>query len=474
MRLNKTLTIVLDVDTVDSADGDLEEYLLGLLQLPEVQLLRYSDDGPPDGAVEDSKLGRFAKGWLVITPVDEPGYDLLATTTHSHDGDSIHQSAVRGGDLVTVPLHFILQQYNDPESHRDQVRRDLIMRMACGAAKATLLVTNRRTLTEPIPGLPNWKTEITAALPSEALPILGLWLRARGKYVVEAGRRIKGEVDRGGFYDIAAGELLPSSWRWARSIRHFPEDRATHASDFVATLHSRVGSALKARDRQKMAPLSMSAADARDESVDCVIETAWNLMGAFDAAAQLIELINSTSTPAKDVKWQHKDWVTKQEATLPEVLAVATQHRPIFNIVRALRNTVHGRLLHTVLVKGATGRGNDDQDYMSLPEEQTRALRAAFGALGGLERWGVRELVPGQLHADPGLLIDKMTLHATAAVSEILLKVPIEKLLDLTEELATETPDEPLIGRRQRSNVLQQLGLTLTQSTDASGHERAQ
>ena len=208
------------------------------------------------------------------------------------------------------------------------------MWLACKSTKSPLLITNRDTLVRPVPGQPGLRGTL-AVTPSEALSIGGLWLRARGSYIMHAGTVSVAKVDRLGFYSMAADELVPDRWRWIGAIDHVRDEARDEARDLQLFLLGRVSSALKTRDRERAASWLMPQADARDDAIDCVVEVAWNLMGAFDAAAKLIEIVSPTGTDLSDAKWQFSDWRNRQLRQLPAVIKTARRHLPIFNSTRA-------------------------------------------------------------------------------------------------------------------------------------------
>lgn len=455
------LKVILDTDTVTPDDGDLESYLIGLLGLPDFLLLRYSDAGPPAAERKHDEHFRtdYAPGWLTIHPVDEPSWDMTAYAAYVDGDDRLTSTFVGGGDLLELPLHYALQQLQDPiDEQRDQLRRDLTLQIAGDDTHMPILVTNRAVLLNPIPGLPGLQHDCAALSPKAALVFVGFWLRAKGEYVIQAGNGTTGRTDRVLFYSLATQGLLPAGWRWSRAISQADRSNQRHLHQLTASQRSRVGTALKARDRCRTAEFSMSTSDARDEAIDCVVDVAMNLMGAFDATAQMVEILNPTKTPLHYAKWQDRNWPRKQRKHLPDLLDAAQRHRPIFDIIRILRNTIHARGLHTLLVKNATSV-QPDESYLALPEEQTEDLRKAFEGSGGFDAWQVQELYRGHLQADPDRLIDEMIIRATAALNEMMDATPVGQLLNVTPEPSATPLNEGVASERYRTNVRRQIGL---------------
>lgn len=460
-------TVILDLDTVNPTDGDLESYLLGLLDLPAFRLLRYRDQGPPVAEQQTHEhFGAYADGWLLVTELDDAGYDLVASATHTTEKKRITKSTVWGGDLLNVPLHYATARLENPtEEQTRQVRRDLILRRAGEAVGALVIVTNRKVLLDTIPELEGLRYDCTTLTPAAALSFAGYWLRARGEYVVHAGSST-GRTDRSLFYTVATHVVLPAAWRWGQALA------TANAPDRLTRLHlaqrSRFATALKARDRSWAAGFTMSASDARDEGIDCVIDVALNLMGAFDSIARLIEALNPTGTDDVNAVWQKPAWIKLQKGRLPDLINTARRHKPIFDIVRSLRNTIHGTALHTVLVKDTYSTTGDA--YLALPVEDTEALRSAFNNSGGFDTWRVKELYPGHLQADPDRLIDEMITRSAASLNEMMQAVPIESLLGLPKPAASAPPNQGVYHSNHLKNIERQLGLELTHTPGDHHH----
>lgn len=463
------LRVVLDVDGLSGTP--IESYLIGLLECAGgIESLRYSDAGPPEAEIRrfEPTGDMYARGWLTVEPEQVATFSLAATAVHSLDGTAVTRSAVDGGDRLNVPLHYILQQLGSPESRHEQVRRDLLLVLACEAIGAKILITNRSSLINRIDALPGWRYDTSALRPDEAVAVVGLWLRATGRHIVYAGMKGTATVDRALFFSVAADGLVPERWRWARAIPNFPSDDRVHARDMLLALHGRIALALKDRDRERIAGFKMSPSDARDEAVDCVVSVALHLMGAFDAAAQLLELVSPTGALRSDVGWQRKDWLKMQRGQIPSAIEAASRHRSIFHIVQVLRNTVHSRLLDTVTVVARRAGGDQRDDHMVLPQDETEKLRRAFNASGGLTAWSVRELRPGHLYADPSRLVDRMISQSGIALNEILAATPLETQLQIDSELSKAPSDIGIIETAARSHIAAQIGLRISEPQQAT------
>jgi hypothetical protein len=457
----KPLRVVVDLDTVDLQSGGVEEYLGGLLRLDDFRVLRYRDDGPPleERRREGDLRVDYAKGWLMVTPVSEPTWDDVAYASWA-EGDTISRAAVGGGDLLEVPLHFAMANEPGTTASRrsDEIRQALVLRLACDEVKIPLLVTNRRVLLDPIAGIPQLH-KCTVLNPDEALRLVGTWLRTRGQYITHANSRALHRVDRGLFYAAAATDLLPRRWTWAFALARDASLRETYTlHDLGLTVLDRFASAIKAFDRALSARLLMNATDAQDEGIECVETVALHVMGAFDATARIVDaLLRESRLPGREVGWQKSSWLDRVRKLYPRIGEVADQFKDSMSVARLLRNTIHARRMNTILLPDNDPDG-EPQPFIALPREETDLLQAAFEGSGGLSKWGVRQVIPGRLEADPQVLMHEMLLQGADALNALMEALPIQQIL------AVDMDEQPpaystALSETELVNIRMQLGI---------------
>lgn len=115
--------------------------------------------------------------------------------------------------------------------------------------------------------------------------------------------------------------------------------------------------------------------------------------------------------------------------------------------------------MHTVLVKDTYSI--DEDSYLALPPEETELLRRVFEQSGGFDIWGIQELRPGHLQAEPDRLIDQMITQSAGALNAMMSATPPETLLGLAAPVETTPPDQGVFRERHQRNVELQLGLKL-------------
>ena len=101
--------------------------------------------------------------------------------------------------------------------------------------------------------------------------------------------------------------------------------------------------------------------------------------------------------------------------------------RDTLTILTLLRNTVHEAGLPALAVAGLPGRPGGM--LAGLPRGDSARILAAFIRRGG-RAWGLRELLPGRLHAEPGVVPGRL----------------LPAVIELLNELMTGTPAGTLSG----------------------------
>jgi hypothetical protein len=126
--------------------------------------------------------------------------------------------------------------------------------------------------------------------------------------------------------------------------------------------------------------------------------------------------------------WQRKSWLIEIAAAAPplgELFQETTGHLATLTILRLLRNSIHGEALSALAVGEGRRR---DRTLVGLPSQQQADLLAAIAALGGEAMWGVEQLIPGRMHADPGMLIEQLLPRVLRMLNEIMDATPVERL----------------------------------------------
>jgi hypothetical protein len=203
--------------------------------------------------------------------------------------------------------------------------------------------------------------------------------------------------------------------------------------------------------------------DTADEALSSFDVILLLLMGAVDATARVAHAVLGLTTKSYRAGWQNQDWlaeVTAAASPLGGLFQPGTDGTHTLTILRLLRNAIHGEALQPLGV----GRGRQrDRTLVSLPSSQQADLLAAIAAFGGNTDWGIEQLVPGRIHADPGILLEQLLPRVLRMLNEIMDATPVEQLTHVSLQTSdSQPPTGPQSGpfvELNRQSIRWQLGL---------------
>jgi hypothetical protein len=448
--------------------GAVEDLLAGLLTHEDIQLWRYSDDGPPPGTAQLTSVSghRVAVGWAVAEPVSG------GAATHMLAW-SVGQQAFRA-DLVGEPVlaastdsRTEAYQVLDPDQAAARRTADAVAACAASQIKADLYITNREylyRLTRPI------GRGVTFCTTREALALVGLYLRTQGEFLIwkDHSSSTPYSFDKGLYYWVGARELLPAGWRWYAACVAHSEGRgqAAHAYDLTylgGAVFQRVTRVLQARDDLLRAMNRKQDNNVAEDALTALDVCLVFLMGALDATARVAHrVLGLRPDSAYQAGWQRSRWlqdVAARKPSLAAVVAVGTAGADTLTILSLLRNTVHEAGLPALAI-GFPGRR--EGTLAGLPRAHSDRILEAADRRGGRDAWGLQEIVPGRLHADPGFLLDRLLPRVIELLNELMTATPVGQLSGVLLKPGDSVPPRGLgeaFGEPERRSILWQLGL---------------
>jgi hypothetical protein len=465
----RPLRVMVDVElmTADSAiDWTPEAVLTGFLTHEDIELWRYADGGPPPGTPTLNWPGgpEYAIGWVAATTATPGG--LISHDLVWSDGKTATAGAITGNGVDVASRDTSTTAYASLTPAEASVRRTADAVAACAAQelKADIYVTNRSYLHAL-----NWSLAggVTFCSPSEALTLVSLYLRSQGEFLIWKDPTGTGSerFNKGLFYWVGARELLPAGWRWfAACVAH---DQAHGSDDLIylgGALFQRLIRALQARDGLLCAMNRIQDNDVAENALTALDTCLVFLMGALDAAARVAHHV-LLLPPADLYKagWQgHRNWLKHVAATAPDLAAVVgpgTIGLDTLTILRLLRNTVHAAGLKALAVSHGGAR---EETLVGLPRADRAEILAAADRRGGREAWGLREVLPGELHADPGLLLERLLPAVSQLLNELMTATPVERLGGVAlkpDDFLPPAGDHQPFAARERQSIRWQLGL---------------
>ncbi|MEU2493763.1 hypothetical protein [Streptomyces sp. NPDC007883] len=447
----------------DSESWSKEALLSGLLTHPYIQIIRYTDNGPPPTVtrITSSWGGEYAPGWAVLHPRHEDG-EVRGFTTG--DERSLSHHAIHGNSALIARNDRGHLAYSDltPDEALGRREADVLGARVAEVISADLYITRREYLS----GESKYRAKnVLLCTPEEALPLIGLYLRRQGVFLYfrDVDGNFEYRCSQRLYFFTGALELLPAVWRWSNACGQYARvDNDDTLPALVSSLVQRIERALQSRDDLFTA---LNARGNRDSTYAalCSLDTALIfLMGALDAAARVAHRVLGISISPRNAGWQSRKWLERIEATAPNLSAIfddGSEAQHLLEILRKLRNSVHGEALSPITVKEGA---SPERLLVSLPREDLQTILDSMDVLGGREAWGVESHWDNRMHADPGVLLANTLERVVEVLNRIMRETPVEKLPGVRIGQAQCAPPSDPTGRysdMKREGIRWQLGL---------------
>jgi hypothetical protein len=459
----RKLVVVIDHDLLEalalSRSSELS-LLGGLLSHPYIEVFRISDDGPPD-AVEwrTTRQGtKFVPGWIVLGDPPAGRSSDIPFVQATEDGENVIQRTLVGNapDLAAADSHSTAYQERGASEAAAQRTRDVRALEAAQEAGADLFITERSYLASL-----TWELarQVVVASPESALPLVGLYLRRQGSFLSyrSADGTASDFLSRGLFYWVGTRDLLPAGWRWFSACVQAEEDQLIYLGQ---SLFQRVQRALQDRDAVLWALNQPQDNDTADEALDGLDGVLLGLMGAVDVTARIAHRALRLKGSEYQAGWQSKRWmsgVAKASSGLASLVAPGTPGANTVEILRLLRNSIHGAALQPLAVSSLVRR---DATLVGLPPNDAQRLVIAMDAVGGRHAFGLRITSPDRIHADPGKLTDAILARTVELLNMLMEETPVENFTEAPiPSNDAKPPNDEIFGSLSRESIRLQLGL---------------
>jgi hypothetical protein len=419
-------SVMISDELVDNSRGDREDYLLGLLAQDCFNVTRYRDGGPPASAVRKSEFddAPVAPGWAIYNEGEDPA--IGGSVVHFRGAQELRTWAT-DVDFERFAVEAGAKFY---AGDAGRARRDVRAAAAAATVRADIFVTSRPFLRE----LPMLSLRDAVALSvDEALPIVGLYLRLQGRYIVSVQPTGKWPMsyNRGLFYWVAARDLMASGWRWrsccCASELGNPDGPLGRLTE---TFHLRIARMLRARDQLHAALLRPPGRDVAEDALVALESVLGNLMSAMDASARVAHSVLGLGQGVHNAGWQRKAWldrIDKAGATsLVSIVGPNTRGRAVLEVIRLLRNTVHAQAMSQIGVKKPSTRRMDY--HAVLPLDHAAEIEEAIAEIGNLEDWGVDRSLEGRHYIEMRRFVENLVPIAVQILNDILAATPVELL----------------------------------------------
>lgn len=429
----RDLRVVIDdligVDTV--LDEQRVALLRGLAKSRKVSAWRY--DGATfagRSATGQINPASIRDGWVEVAPAradDSYTHDVAYRQGDRTTWAAISGDVARGEFARNEPTYAHL----DPVDAASRRNADAVLLGVADAASADLVVTDRDFL---LGG--HWFPSL-APVPctaQEGIALIGQFLRSRGEYpaAVTAEHGVTLTFNKGLFFWVACRGLLPAGWSWFSAC--VEAENGDPLQDLVVTAQSvfqRVKRALIARDALRWHLTLQQNNDVADDALAEVDHILVDLVGAFDAASRVAHRVLGITGNEYGAGWQKEAWlrrVAEQAPALADVVAAGSEGSDLFEVMRLMRNTVHGAGLQALgLGRGANGRRVGTA--VSLPVGETTRLLEILEGRGWADIWGLTEFYGGRFYVAPDAFMEHIVRASIPILNRLLQETPVERLL---------------------------------------------
>jgi hypothetical protein len=456
--------IINDVDENDMVIPDKLFLLKSLLLNDLIDTYKYGFNITP----KDSE--RLEHKWSNQQDAVYPGYVILYPkkkddfwpATFSKGDNSASYSAVMGNFSDVAKNDSSDETYTGPDAPKKREADMLALQTAKQSVDSDIFITNR-------PYLFNGSNltlgrGVTVLRPEDAIPVLGLYLRAQQEFITPTGqKKFTMTMNRGLFYWVGTRELLPEAWRWfSACVYHSSGTNDDKLSYLGGATLSRIQRALELRDQVHIAINRITNNDTNDLAMTNLDGALTSLMGAVDASARVAHYVLGLNPEMTYFSgWQRERWlrlVREVNPDLGSIVSEGTDNYHILRILSLLRNSIHGEPIHAITKQESL----KTDIILALPREEETNILSSMDATGGREMWGVKQLTPNLNEVDPGILIDKLFEEVIKFLNAVMKATPIELLshlenIDLTAG-PKNTNDHDTFSEWNRVNTRWQLG----------------
>lgn len=390
-------------------------------------------------------------------PLDPNAHDYLGFSTINGQGRKTEYSIWPYSTYET----FAQDDAGAPAGlSTEQWLAELLVARASTEMRADLLVTtNPRLLTSQVAHT----TEAHAYSAANAVGVVGLYLRSKGKYPIVGPEQLV--LNERSMFVLAVEELLPSFRAWASELsQHSYATENDTLALLAQSVRERILRMLRCRDQLLIASSATQTNTTADRIVESLDYLLVNLVGAFDAAARAAHLVYGLSKETrKTAGWQRERWLKKlQDPDMEDLFAPDSTGDRLFEICRFLRNTVHGEGLSAMTLNESGVP--QKQTLVRLPHDEADDLAEHFDQLGGHAAWGLRRLSAGfGDYIDAATFIGRLIPRAMAVLNEALDKTPTSKLTGIGHfPIGPPPTDSAYDSAGTRARVMLLLGLAKT------------
>jgi hypothetical protein len=466
----RQLICLIDSELIHVAASDpIAQYVLELVTSDRIEAHLYADGGPPAHAsrVWDSyPHGQNAvKDWIEVRRTERDDRFVISLVRHGRPVELVAlKDLFSFRRVMEAPLPREYKTPLDPEARR---HADAIASLSADAIRADLFVTNR-SLLHKLGRDP--ESTVTVMHPSDAVPVIGLYLRQQGTFLVNGTPSLAhpnrvptiAQPTRSEFYWHAAELLLPEAWSWNGFFRRCSLPLRNDLDLLRRALLWRMNQALQARDRLLAACSVPQDPDSMDEVPTELDHLLLWIMAMLDILARITHIVlDLAPANVRAAGWQNELWLNDVAAHDPSLAALFkgnTNGKRLLNIAANLRNSIHGAALSGDVSLPIVG-AEAGVTLVRLPTDGQNKVIQATNGLGGPTVWGITRPFGSKsdLHIRPCQFVEQLLPLTVKVLNQLMAAIPVELLPGRTASPAPPRVRLPVTPADQRT--LWQLGI---------------
>lgn len=383
----------------------------------------------------DTSSGKFP--FIVLEPPDRK-QDTLPFNVEYENKDQWCDSLVWGYRQYELMARASVSTEIDPEAQFANRLREILLAKAHSSLRHDLFITTSSYLIQQ--RTKSLFRNVNPMLPSEALKVVGLYLRFREEYVIEVfGNHGRHRYDRSLYYWVLMRHRLPAMWKYFSCCIDADPTKKDGAMGLGGSIMTRCVRALQARDEIGFQFYVEQTNTTRDIMLYHFDYLTLLLSGAFDAEARLARICYNIQKPKEFQtsfrKSQFRDALIDNNATDIHEVVSTPEGGALLSLLFELRNTIHGENLNSLAV--ASG-GRPHESYVAIRPDSEKSFWDAIEKLGGPDQWGVTKKYA--THLEPYSFAVRLVdmafrlLNSIAAATDVSLLLPQGKsILDVRD-----------------------------------------
>ncbi len=338
---------------------------------------------------------------------EQPSIELLRQLEHvkgidAYDGQN-HQPTIWVGTRTDDGSYPVEVRRPDGSTCKwtrffgDEVKPEELILEAHQALGRDLFVTTNPNLLQAREDR-SWRNVL---LPSEALPLVHLYLRTRDEFVHVASRIGTATYDRSLFYLVLLRALVPRLWPFMYASHGLPsEPRIVH---LAGSIRMRCIRSLEARDEiGRVYYAQKHSANDRNRLRYHFEYLTLSLTGGFDAQARIARFVYDVpKTRPADAGFQKSGFRTRLQKAGADALYAVVQDSAFLAFAMLLwtvRNHIHEEALGEMAYQSPD---SGDIGLLTLDGHEAEVIRRAAADLGRPSDYGVFELMRPRIFIEP-------------------------------------------------------------------------